>query len=43
MANSTEYMTFRYSIIKESQMHMYAKELPETKGKISNIRLENCM
>lgn len=34
MADSTEYMTFRYSIIKESQMHMYAKELPEIKGGI---------
>jgi hypothetical protein len=34
MANSTEYMTFRYSIIKESQMHMYAKELPKIKGMI---------
>ncbi|MGB3209474.1 MAG: hypothetical protein WBB19_02095 [Desulforhopalus sp.] len=34
MGDSTEYMTFRYSIIKESQMHMYAKELPEIKGAV---------
>lgn len=34
MANNTEYMTFRYSIIKESQMHIYTKELPEVKGAV---------
>lgn len=34
MANNTEYMTFRYSIIKESQIHMYSKEIPTIKGSI---------
>lgn len=34
MANKTEYLTFRYSIIKESQMHMYSKKLPEVKGSV---------
>ncbi len=34
MPKNTEYLTFRYSIIKESQMHMYSKELPEVKGRV---------
>jgi hypothetical protein len=34
MPNNTEYLTFRYSIIKESQIHMYSKELPEIKGRV---------
>ena len=40
MANQTEYMTFRYSIIKESQMQMYTKELPEIKGSILYMALQ---
>lgn len=40
MADNTEYMTFRYSIIKESQMHMFTKELPEIKGTVIYTALQ---
>lgn len=34
MNNNSEYLTFRYSIIKESQMNMYSKPLPKQKGQV---------
>ena len=40
MANNTEYMTFRYSVIKESQMQMFTKKLPDIKGTIIYTSLQ---
>lgn len=34
MQKNTEYMTFRYSIIKENQLQMFTKELPDVKGAV---------
>jgi len=40
MPNNTEYLIFRYSIIKERQMHMYSKELPQIKGRVISFAVQ---